>query len=169
MEKYDDKLGFGLASIGILILLCVSYFGLTHLNTWHDEIFSMWISTLPFDQFWVAVIQDVHPPLYYLIYKIFINIFELLNITNLTFIGKCVSLMPIYLLMALSLIKIRKNFGMLTAGLFIFCLVTMPMFIQYALEVRMYSWSIFFVTTSFIFIYEIIEMKLLKEILIKIG
>ena len=76
MEKYDDKLGFGLASIGILILLCVSYFGLTHLNTWHDEIFSMWISTLPFDQFWVAVIQDVHPPLYYLIYKIFINIFN---------------------------------------------------------------------------------------------
>ncbi len=40
MEKYDDKLGFGLASIGILILLCVSY-SVTHLNTWHDEIFSM--------------------------------------------------------------------------------------------------------------------------------
>ena len=71
--------------------------------------------------------------------------------------------MPIYLLMALSLIKIRKNFGMLTAGLFIFCLVTMPMFIQYALEVRMYSWSIFFVTTSFIFIYEIIERNSYKN------
>ncbi len=157
MEKYSDRIGFGLSLIGILVLLFVSYFGLTHLNTWHDEIFSMWISTLPFNQFWTAVIQDVHPPLYYLIYKFFINVFGLFNVTDLTFIGKFVSLVPIYLLIVFSLVKIRKNFDMLTAGLFIFSLATMPMFIQYSLEVRMYSWSIFFLTTSFIFIYEIIK------------
>lgn len=163
MEEYDDKIGFGLSLIGILILLFVSYFGLTHLNTWHDEIFSMWISTLPFNQFWTSVIQDVHPPLYYLIYKFFINIFGLANIYDLTFIGKFVSLVPIYLLMGISLIKIRKNFSMLTTGLFIFSLATMPMFIQYSLEVRMYSWSIFFVTASFILIYEIIKESSYKN------
>ncbi len=69
--------------------------------------------------------------------------------------------MPIYLLMALSLIKIRKNFGMLTAGLFIFCLVTMPMFIQYALEVRMSIVGQYFLLQPVLFLF----MKLLKEIL----
>lgn len=155
MNYFKEKLGISLSIVGIAILLLVSYFGLTHLNTWHDEIFSMWIVNLPFNQFWTAVIEDVHPPLYYLIYKFFVSLFNLFDVHNLTFIGKIVSLIPIYLLTAFSILRIRKSFGMQTAGLFIFFITAMPLFIKYALEVRMYSWTIFFVTLSFVYIYEV--------------
>lgn len=155
MENMENKIGNLLSMTGVLILIFVTYFGLTHLNTWHDEIFSMWISNLPFNEFMMAVIQDVHPPLYYLIYKCFIKFFSLFGVTNLTFIGKIVSLIPMYLLILFSFIKVKKNLGTLVNGLFIFSIVTMPLFIKYSLEVRMYSWTIFFVTTSFIYIYEI--------------
>lgn len=150
-------MGNCLSIIGVLILLFATYFGLTHLNTWHDEIFSMWITNLPLNEFFQAVIADVHPPLYYLIYKFFIKFFLLFNIKNYTFIGKIVSLIPMYLLVLISFIKVRKNFGSLVSGLFIFSIITMPLFIKYALEVRMYSWTILFLTTSFIYIYEIIK------------
>ena len=155
MNDFKNRLGIGFSIIGIAVLLFVSYFGLTHLNTWHDEIFSMWIVSLPLDQFWTAIIEDVHPPLYYVIYKVFASSFNLFGIHNLTFIGKIVSLIPIYLLIIISFLKLRRNFGMLITGIFIFFLTTMPLFIQYSLEVRMYSWTIFFVTTSFIYLYEI--------------
>jgi len=36
---------------------------------WYDENFSLLIARLPFEQFWQAILGDVHPPLYYLIIR----------------------------------------------------------------------------------------------------
>ena len=91
----------------------------------------------------------MHPPLYYLILKIFSNVFIYLNISkNYIIIGRITSLLPFYLLFIISLTKIRKEFGWLTAGLFALSVKTMPQLINFTVEIRMYGWAMFFVTTS---------------------
>ncbi len=53
--------------------------------------------------------------------------------------------------------KIRKEFGWLTTGLFSLTLIAMPQMMNYAVELRMYSWGLFFVTSSFIVSYNILK------------
>lgn len=102
----------------------------------------------------------MHPPLYYLILKIFSNVFIYLNISeNYIIIGRITSLLPFYLLFIISLTKIRKEFGWLTAGLFALTVITMPQLINFTVEIRMYGWAMFFVTTSYIFFYNILKEK----------
>ena len=74
-----------------------------------------------------------------------------------------VSLIPFYLIFILSLTKIRKNFGMLASGIFCLLIISMPQMMLYAVEVRMYSWALFFVTASFIYSYEIIHDSSIKN------
>lgn len=136
-KKMKNSIGIFFSIIGIIILLYVSYFGLSHQGITYDEIFSMWVASLPYNEFWTAIIQDVHPPLYYLIYKAFIIIFNLFNFNNEYVIGEIVSLVPIYLLIILSYFKLKENFGILTTGLFIFSLVTMPLITYQFLNIRM--------------------------------
>lgn len=93
----------------------------------------------------------------------FIDFFNIFSYNNIGAIGELVSLIPIYLLIILSFIKIRKNFGMLTNGLFIFCLVSMPIITNQCLNIRMYTWALFFITASFIYIYEIINKPSYKN------
>ena len=45
--------------------------------------------------------------------------------------------------MIYAITKVRKNFGMLTAGLFCFLLPAMPKLADYTVEVRMYGWALF--------------------------
>lgn len=152
-----DKLGWVLFILGFLFLIITSYIGLTKLGVWYDEIYSIAFVQLPFEEMLNLGLQDVHPLLYYLIFKVFFKLFTLVGFTNVIVIGKIVSLIPFYLLGALILFKVRKNWGMLTAGLFFLCLCSMPQLMIYAVEIRMYSWGLFFVTASFIYAYEIIK------------
>lgn len=156
-NRFKNYIGIGFSMIGILILLYISYFGLTHLGTWYDEIFSMWVVNLPYSEFWTIIFRDVHPPLYYLIYKAFIILFNAFNYNDAFIIGKIVSLVPIYLLILLACFKVRKNFGMLTTGLFIFSIVSMPLITQQILNIRMYGWALLFLTATFIYIYETVK------------
>ena len=114
----------------------------------------------PFSDFINFAFLDVHPPLYYLIYKIFYKIFIGVNPV---IIGKFTSLLPFYLIPILSFTKVRKNWGYLTGGLFAFCIVTMPQLMNFAVELRMYSWGLFFVTASFIYANEITNNSNLKN------
>ena len=156
-NRLKNHIGIGFSIIGILILLYVSYFGLTHLGTWYDEIFSMWVVNLPYSEFWTIIFRDVHPPLYYLIYKAFIILFNVFNYNDVFVIGKIVSLVPIYILILLAYFKVRKNFGMLATGLFIFSVVSMPLITQQILNIRMYGWALLFLTATFIYIYETLK------------
>jgi len=123
----------------------------------------MGISNLPLNEMFSLGTKDVHPLLYYLIFKVFIKLFGILNIVNLTLIGKVVSLIPFYLITLLSFTKVKKNFGILTAGLFTFCINSMPQLMLYGVELRMYSWALFFITASFIYFIEITKNSNLKN------
>ncbi len=155
----EEKLGKILFIASIIALVYVSYIGFTKLGMWNDEIYSLGIIK-SFSEFSNPYLtNDVHPPLYYLIYEGFYKILGL----NPIIVGKFTSLLPFYLIITLAFTKVRKNWGWLTCGLFAFCIITMPQLMNYAVELRMYSWGLFFVTASFIYAHEILENSNLKN------
>ena len=150
----EDNLGIILFIIGIIFLLITTYTGLTKIGLWYDELYSIAFAQLPISDMLFIGPKDVHPILYYLIFKSFTKILTFLDIGV---VGKIVSLIPIYLIGILSMTKVKKNFGYLTAGLFFLCITSMPQLMIYSVEVRMYSWGLFFMTASLIYSYEIIK------------
>lgn len=160
LNKLQNKLGIILFLISLIFITFTSYIAFTKLGMWFDEIVSYDLCKYSISQIITMVSGDVHPPLYYIIYHIFVEIFFLTNITqDYIIIGKFVSLLPFYLLFIIALTKIRKNFGWLITGLFTLTLIAMPQMMNYAVEIRMYSWGMFFVTTSFIICYDILKQN----------
>lgn len=156
----EEKLGISLFIIGIIFLLITTYIGLTKIGLWYDELYSIAFSQLSTSEMLTIGPKDVHPLLFYIIFKAFIKIFSFLDIAV---VGRIVTLIPIYLIGILSITKVKKNFGMLTAGLFFLCISMMPQLMIYSVEIRMYSWGLFFVTASFIYIYDIYNSPNLKN------
>lgn len=152
-----EKIGILLFALSIFYILFTSYIGFSDLKIWADECWSLLMSYSSLNELVFWGINDVHPILYYLILKVFIKFFALFNYNNIFAIGVLVSLIPIYLLLVLCATKVRKHWGILTAGIFALCITSMPHFMEYAIEIRMYSWGLFFVTASFIYVYEIIK------------
>lgn len=119
-------------------------------DIWYDEIFSMEFVTRPMSEMLAIAAQDVHPPLYYIIVRLAEVIAGGLNITDSIAVAKFMSVMPYVLLMIYAITILRKKFSMLTAGLFTVMVVGMPQMYDMTVEIRMYSWALFFVTAAFI-------------------
>lgn len=158
-KSFKDKLGIILFIIGLIFLGIMTCVGFTKLGMWYDEIYSINMIKLPFSEMVSLSSKDVHPILYYCIYKFFFKISTLLNIPNMILVGKLVSLLPFYLIIILTATKVRKSFGWLTAGIFAICITSMPQLMHYGVELRMYSWGLFFITASFIYVYDIISRE----------
>lgn len=152
----EENVGKFLFFIALAYLLITTYIGLTKVGAWSDEIYSIALASIPFNDFLDFALNDVHQILYYLIFRFFVLVFSIFNYTDIAGIGKFVSLFPFYLLIILSFFKVRKNFGLLTFGIFCLLISSMPQMMLYSVEIRMYSWGLFFVTASFIYCYEII-------------
>lgn len=162
IEQYAEKENIGLILfiLGIIFLFINSYIGFSKIGVWSDEIYTLALIKYPLHDFLNYSLNDVHPILYYVFLKIFTKIFYFIDST---IIGKIFSLIPIFLIGILSITKIKKNFGMISAGIFFLCICSMPRIMTTALEVRMYSWGLFFITASLIYAYEIIEMSNTKK------
>ncbi len=104
---------------------------------------------------------DVHPPLYYFIGKIALDIFgRQLHVLSVA------SVVPTVLLMVLSAFFIRKRFGLMVSFLFNLCIALAPLLSYYNVESRMYSWMDLFVLAALIFGRECLERELGKKSLI---
>ena len=156
----EDNLGIILFLIGLVFLAVTTYIGLTKIGLWYDELYSIAFAQLPVSEMLDLGPKDVHPLLYYFIFKVFTKIFTFLD---LAVVGRIVSLVPIYLIGILTILKVRKNFGWLTAGIFFLCITSMPQLMLYSVEIRMYSWGLFFVTASFIYLYDVCKNPNLKN------
>ena len=137
-------------------------------NLWADECFTINTIKLNWSSFWKTLIEDVHPPLYYIILKLIIN-FTGYNLQ----VAKIVSILPI-LLMNLFITKLAfknekhskdKN-KLLLLAIFLIATNLTTNFLYMALEVRMYSWALFFVTISGLYAYKLITNLNKKNILI---
>jgi hypothetical protein len=133
------------------------FFGL-NLSVWEDTIYTLNIVHLSFKEMIFTTAGNVHPPLYYIILKIvfkFIHLFSLSSATYEIIVAKLVSVVPLIFLLCFSLKKLKKDFGWLVAGIFAFCIITIPKMMYYGVEIRMYSWAILFITLSFYYAYMI--------------
>ena len=122
---------------GIYLSLCFNN------NIWTDEGYTIDLlrNCKTFQEVCNFTAEDVHPPLYYLILKIFTDRFGI----HLLLI-KILSIVPMFLTMVLGATVIRKEFGFRTALFFILTMGTLPCTMEYAVQARMYTWAIFFVT-----------------------
>lgn len=122
---------------GVYLSLCFNN------NIWTDEGFTIDLlrNCRTFKDVCDFTAADVHPPLYYLILKVFTDRFGI----HLLLI-KILSIVPMFLTMVLGSTVIRKEFGFRTALFFILILGTLPCTMEYAVQARMYTWAIFFVT-----------------------
>ncbi len=154
--SWDETAGILLLALSAG-LLCISVFLCGGSDLWYDELFTMGLAKSPLDELISITARDVHPPLYYMIVKLFLTVFGGRMGSEVT-VAKLASVLPFFLCLSYALTKVRKYFGMFAAGLFSFLLVTMPQLADYTVEVRMYGWALFFVTAGMLHAYELVSM-----------
>ncbi len=148
-----DILGYLLLGLSVIMLgksltLCFSS------DIWYDELFTVGMIEHSYGDLIAFTARDVHPPLYYCIVKILIDLCKLISVqANPVVIAKIVSVLPYFILLIYSVSFIRKRFGIFTGGIFLFCVTAMPQLSAYTVEVRMYSWALLFVTAAFLHAY----------------
>ena len=150
MHEKRDLIGILFFGAAILILLYMFISPLTNTIINIDEYWTYTLVNLPFINGMNVAIHDVHPPMYYWI----LYLLTPFGLDNL-YLLKVASIIPYVLIMIVSATKIRKDYGWLTAGLFVFCLGVMSDFFTEFLTIRMYSWGLFFVLMSFIYFNEV--------------
>lgn len=134
------------------VIITVLYISLIfNQNIWTDEAFTIQlVGNNNLTGIIKGTANDVHPPLYYLITKLFVTLFG-----SSFQIYKFVSIIPMALTMLLAVLMIRPWFGRKTAFLFVLFLNALPCVMEYGVQIRMYSWSIFFITFSALAVYGI--------------
>ena len=146
----------GYLLIGLSVLMLLKSLTLCAGNDiWYDELFTVGLAGHSFGELVMYTARDVHPPLYYCIVRIFTELCKLIApALDAAVTAKFVSVLPYFILLVYSLTLIRRRFGILTGGLFLFCTVSMPQLSAYTVEARMYSWALLFVTAAFLHAYE---------------
>ena len=156
-EKYGRWIGFIFLAVasGTLILsvrLCFAD------GIWYDELFTMGLTGKSFRELTALTARDVHPPFYYYYVKSVIWLcLAVFPGTDAVIVGKLCSVLPLLGLAVYAVTKVRKHFGWLCAGLFLFCVIAMPNLPQYTVEIRMYTLAMFLVAASFLHGYEILS------------
>lgn len=129
-----------------------------------DEWFTLGMMKLPVVQEIYITAIDVHPPLYYLILKLGMTAFDLLNFSlDPIIVMEIVSIVPYIFILALAVTKIRKDYGWLSSGVFAFTLFAMSNFFTQYLNARMYSWGLLFTVLGFLCVKPVLEKNDLKS------
>lgn len=147
-----------------IVFLLLSFLGLIfcfsqgfNTDIWYDEVFSLKFAELSYKEILFATAKDVHPPFYYWYLKTIQGVLhDLLPGMDLFVISKIASMIPFILLYVYGMTFIRKRFGLATAAVFLFFLVSMPQIANYIIEIRMYSLALFLIAAFFIHSIEII-------------
>ena len=135
----------------ILFIIGAIFLGFNafHNNLWFDESYSMAIIQHGFIDVWKLTSLDVHPPLYYLMLKIFTMIFG----SGLV-VARIFSIIGALLLASLGFTHLRKMFNDKVGFVFSFLAIFLPVVLSYAIEIRMYTWVAYFVALTAIYAYK---------------
>ena len=144
---------FIIAVIGIGLQVYCSF----SMDIWGDEAATLAMIRHSYSEIVELTAADVHPPLYYWILKFCVDSVQgLLPGVERVYVAKLVSIVPFVFTLVWCTTKIRNKWGNYVAGMASVCLVGMPNLISYGVEIRMYSWGLFFVTSAFIYFAEIL-------------
>lgn len=119
-------------------------------SIWLDEAFSLSMIQQSFIDIIKNTAIDVHPPLYYILLKFISELLKFCTGNNIIWASKLISMIPIGILIIVSYKEIAKIFGKKTAFLFNILILGMPQIMKYAVEIRMYSLGLLFVTLFYI-------------------
>lgn len=145
-------LGASLIMLGRSMMLCFSN------DIWYDELFTVGMVEHSYGELVRFTAADVHPPLYYCIVKLFVDLCKLVVPKAGTVIpAKIVSVLPYVILLCYAVTFLRKRFGLFVGGAFLFCVTAMPQLSAYTVEVRMYGWAMLFVTAAFLHGYALVK------------
>lgn len=147
---------------GLLIIAGSVFFLLTafHGNIWFDESYSVGIASQSFSDIWTFGSCDVHPVLYYCALHVLYLIFEEgfgADITTLIAVYRIFTIGGAIALAVLGYTHIRKDFGIKVGFFFSFLVVSLPFIAFMAVEIRMYTWAMFFVMVCFIYALRIMK------------
>ena len=117
-------------------------------NIWTDEAFTLQLLRENVKGIIDGTARDVHPPLYYLYAKIFTVIFG-----DALLVQKVAAILPMTATLVLGATLIRREFGDRAAVLFLFFLACIPCSMEFAVQVRMYSLALLFVTLCGVYAY----------------
>ena len=143
------------SSVFLIITSCLSD------DVWVDETFSLGLAQHNIKDLVSLTAQDVHPPLYYLILKIAMIIFP-----GSVTAAKIVSAIPVIIVLCISHIFFSKEFSCKYSIFFNLLLLSYYSVMQYAVEIRMYSWCLLFCMLCCICSYYIIQKGNLKYFLL---
>lgn len=128
-----------LAAAAVCVYLSLPY--LNSLSFWVDEVYTYGLMQKSWGGMLAETMADVHPPLYYIILRLFISVF---GATYLNY--RLASFLPYLILSLTAAFSFRKRLGYFPALLFILLSGLMPAAMTYNAEARMYSWALLFVT-----------------------
>ncbi len=171
-ERYFEKL-YGILHSRKFFLFCTTFaiIGIVlqvvfafSLDIWVDEAFSLAMIRHSYGEMIKLTMQDVHPPLYYIILKFFVDMAHMLfGEFPSVYAAKFVSAVPYILLFLLCFLKIRKEWNDFGAGMWAVCLVGMQSLFWYGVEVRMYSFGMLFVTLVYFYADAIVRKRKKKD------
>lgn len=162
-SKNKEIIGKAFFALSFIIFIYMLVTPLNQLILHVDEYFTLTIVNFNAGELIHTTAADVHPPLYYLILKFGMYLSGLFGISSHNLhVVRLVSILPYPILMIISYLKIRKDYGWLTAGLFTLALGIMSEFFMYFLIARMYSWAILFILIAFIYTKEIFTTGKIK-------
>ena len=145
----------------VLFIGCLIFMNIVRISGdffWGDECFSIRLSKESFAGMLSETAADVHPPLYYFILQIF---YKIMGESGLMY--HMVSLIPYGLLMIFAMTVVRKRFGIIATLIYSSFASITSTALLYNNQVRMYSWSAFFVLLAFYYAYRIMEENRWKD------
>ena len=153
-----NHLGKVFFAISLLIFVLMIFTPLNQLIIHKDEYFTLAVIKFSVMDLIKINVNDVHPPLYYLILKIITKILTALNISyNTLFVLKITSIIPYGLILLFSATKFKEEYGWLTAGIFALSLSCLSQFFMHFIIARMYSFSLLFLLISFYYYKNILK------------
>lgn len=121
---------------------------------WSDECFSVLLSHMGFKEMLATTAADVHPPFFYAVLMALYRLFG-----DQAWAYGLASLIPYGASLLLSLTFVRGKFGNGVAACTMLCCAFMHNAITYNTELRMYSWTAFFVFACFCLLYSCLEKR----------
>ncbi len=135
--------------IFVLVAGAVIYAGGCFQNClWFDDAYTVGLMSHGFFGVikWAAF--DVHPHLYYIMLKLFTMIFG-----SSLYVMRLFSVLGAVLFASLGFTHFRRDFGKNVGFWFSFCAVFSASTLNYALQIRMYTWAAYFVALTAIYAY----------------
>lgn len=143
------KLDIALLGSGLAVTSVLSIGNMTRWSIWFDEAFSAMIVRHNFIDIARYTANDVHPPLYYWLLKLWTMVWG-----HSPLALRSLSLVLLLVAMTVVFVFVRRVFGRLAATVSLLLISIAPMLIRYSEEARMYTMTLAIVVAATSVLYE---------------